>query len=231
MSIIREYFNFYYGVIIFLRGSFHFILTRNIQKQDQIIQTYFSKMQKLWKLTIEVSGQEYVDPSESYVIVGNHQSLMDIPVVYASVPVSIRMAAKAELFKIPVFGYVIRHGNFIPIERNNSRKAISSLTKANELFQNNISLFMSPEGTRSKDGKLLPFKKGPFVLAIEHKKKILPVVIQNTRHVVVKGSLRIKSNQIVQVKILPAVDASELTYQDRDRLTKKVEALFKNEMG
>lgn len=230
MSVIREYYNFFGAVAIFLRGSFHFIRTRDIKKQDQIIERYFQKMKNLWGLSVEISGLETVDKNDVFVIISNHQSLMDIPVLYHSLPLSIRMAAKAELFKIPVFGYVLNHGNFIPIHRNNSKKAISNLTKATELFNKNTCIFMAPEGTRSKDGELLPFKKGPFVLAIDHEKKILPVVISGTKEVVVKGSIRIKSNQKVQVTILPAIDTKGLNYDDRSELTERAQRMFQDEL-
>ncbi len=230
MNKITEYLNFYRAILIFLKGSFFFYQTKDIEKQNKIIHDSLGDMIRLWNLKVTVEGAENIPGNQQFIVIANHQSLMDIPVLFESLPISMRMVAKAELFRIPVFGWTLRHGYFIPIQRNNTKAAVESLSSAVKLFEKNTSIFMAPEGTRSKDGKLLPFKKGPFVLAIEQKKNILPVVIFDTKDVIVKGSTRIKSNQHVHIKILPVIETQNFTYDKRGELTELAYNIMKKEL-
>jgi len=206
------------GVCLLMMYGIRFLFARNSADQEETIRTFFNRMVRFWKLNVTVEGAENADPSRQYVIIANHQSQMDIPVLYHTIPVPMRMAAKHQLFRIPFFGYFLRHGGFIPVYRGDKSAAIKSLAQAKALFGKGLSVFIAPEGTRSKTGEFLPFKKGAFVMAIEHQKPILPIVLIGTRDVVKRGSLKVYPEFPVRVKILPPIPVEGLTYSDRDQL-------------
>ena len=106
------------------------------------------------------------EKNQPYILMSNHVSLYDIPIIYLSAPGTIRMIAKKELFKIPLFGLSMKRNEVISINRSNKESAIKSLESAKNKMKKGIVLWMAPEGTRSKNGELLAFKKGVFVLAI-----------------------------------------------------------------
>lgn len=216
---LKAKFQFIKGVFYLLRYGVPYLFTNDIEKQNAIIRHFFPMLIRKWKVTIDVKGTEFVEVSKSYIIVSNHSSLMDIPTLYASVPIPMRMAAKSELFKVPIFGRLLRHGHFIPIVRDNSTAAIHALKEATFLFDHQTSIFMAPEGTRSKTGELLPFKKGPFVFAIENQKDILPVVIIGAQSVVPNGKLEIHGNKTIKVRILQPISVQGKTYEERETLS------------
>src|SRR5210317_685359 len=120
-----------------------------------------------------------------------HQSNFDIPVLLGRLPVQFRWLAKAELFKIPIFGRGMRGCGYISIDRSNRKSAFQSLAEAATKIRNGVSVLIFPEGTRSRDGKILPFKKGGFVLSVDAGVPIVPIVIYNTGSIMPKGRLRI----------------------------------------
>lgn len=173
------------------------------------------------KVTVE--GKKNIDPATPYVFISNHQSTMDIPVCVASIPSSLRMLAKKELFRVPIFGWAIRVGGFIKIDRENREKAIDSLNHAAErLKKEDISPLVYAEGTRSPDGKIHPFKKGGFVLAINSGRQIVPVTIKGTNKIMPKNSYTIFSGH-VHLHIGKPIDTSEFDFSSRDDLVKKVQ--------
>lgn len=204
------------------RRGWSFILTNNLVSQNRIIHEFFDEMIGYWGIQVTVEGLEHIEKNRVYMIVANHQSQMDIPVVFYSIPVPFRIAAKDKLFRIPVFGRFLHHGKFIPIFRGNSKAAIRALELTREIIKQGVSMFIFPEGTRSADGNLLPFKKGAFVLAIDHQLDILPVVISGTHQVMKKGSIHIDPSHPVRVRILPPVSVAGKTYDDRDQINQQV---------
>jgi 1-acyl-sn-glycerol-3-phosphate acyltransferase len=142
-------------------------------------------------LTLDVRGADQVDWARAYVIMTNHQSYFDIPVVVVAVPGSVRFIAKKELFRIPVFGPAMKAAGIISIDRQDRERAIESLKRAEDEIHAGINIWIAPEGTRSRDGKLGPLKKGGFVLALETGAPILPAAIDGTRDAMPRGgSLR-----------------------------------------
>jgi len=121
-----------------------------------------------------VTGKEYICPDKSYLIMGNHQSLFDIFVVPAAIPICFVGVEAAYHFSIPVWGYLIRRWGCIPIERNNLKKAVSSLETAKKTLLSGMNIGILPEGHRTRTGKIGPFKKGPFYLAKGAHADILP---------------------------------------------------------
>jgi 1-acyl-sn-glycerol-3-phosphate acyltransferase len=130
-------------------------------------------------------------PSGPLIFASNHESAIDIWVLLARLPRSIRFVAKQELFRIPVFGWYLRLGGHVPVDRFNHARAVESLRHAAELVRAGTSLIVFPEGTRSFDGRILPFKKGPFVVAKEAGVPVVPVAIS--------GTGRINPKQIIAV--------------------------------
>lgn len=167
---------------------------------------------------LKVSGLENIDKTSSYVVIGNHQSHIDIPAVTVALPIPLRIISKKELFKIPIFGWGMKAIGIVSIDRFNKIKSIETLQQTEQILQkHHISILAFPEGTRSPDGKIHPFKKGPFVLAINTGKPILPVSVSGTRKILPKGKIMIHSGK-VKVVIHPAISVSGKTLNDRHAL-------------
>ncbi len=177
----------------------------------------------LWAccIPIQMKGSENIDPTRSCIYMSNHQSNFDIPVLLSKLPVQFRWLAKAELFKIPIFGRGMRGAGYISIDRSNRKSAFHSLTRAAESIRNGTSVLIFPEGTRSRDGRLQPFKKGGFVLAVDAGVPIVPIIIQGTDAMMPKGSLLIR-RQTVCVEIKPPIQASDYNRHTKDALMEKV---------
>lgn len=150
------------------------------------------------------------------VFVSNHVSWFDIFALMAILP-RYRFVAKAELFRIPLFGPAARRAGTIPIERENRKAAFQSYEEAARGIRDGASVVVCPEGTRGESYALRPFKKGPFVLAIAAAAPVVPVVVHGTREVQPKGSNRIRA-AAVHVHFLDEIPTTGLTYEARDQL-------------
>jgi 1-acyl-sn-glycerol-3-phosphate acyltransferase len=142
--------------------------------------------------TVRVAGLEHVGREAPQIFAANHQSLVDIMALAAHLPVQFGFVAKAELFKIPFLGWHMRRAGYIPIVRENPRLAARTLLEAADQVRAGTNILIFPEGTRSPDGTLLPFKVGGFLLAAKAGVPIVPVGIAGTRDVVPKKSLRVR---------------------------------------
>jgi 1-acyl-sn-glycerol-3-phosphate acyltransferase len=157
-------------------------------------------------IELHVRGREHLRLNQTYLVMSNHQSLYDIPVLFQVVGPNIRMITKRELFRVPVFGNALAAGGFISIDRSNRMAAIRSLDRARELLAGGTHVWISPEGTRSLTGQLLPFKKGAFYLALEALLPILPVTLRGTRNALPARGLRSTDGVRVDVTIHPNLD-------------------------
>lgn len=137
-----------------------------------------------------------LDPRRGYVFMANHQSMYDIPALIAGMPGEVRFMAKKGLFKIPVFGWALSAGGFIPVDRGNRKAAVETYQAAIASLRRGKSILIFPEQTRSVDGLLLPFKRGGVVIALETGFPIVPVGIRGTRDVRPKGSLKIVPGEV-----------------------------------
>jgi len=163
-------------------------------------------------------------PAEPSVITPNHASHFDIAALLGWLPGQNRFAAKKELFGEPVLGLVMRTLGMIPIDRENPAESIELLKKIERRGSGAFSLIIFPEGTRSDDGRMRPFKKGAFTLAIQLRRSIVPIAIHGSSGVMPKGKyLSIRPGTVV-VEVLPAIDTAGLGHDDRDRLRARVEA-------
>ncbi len=177
------------------------------------------------RVDLETSGKEHLIAGESYVVMSNHQSHFDIPVVFQALGIPVRMVAKHELFGIPVMGPAMRYAGFVEVDRARHTRAVRSLEAARARMQRDgTSVWIAPEGTRSLDGKLGRFKRGGFHMAIDAGLRILPVTIDGSMRVHRSGDKEVHKGQTVKVAIHPPIDSQSFGRQRSDELMKAVRA-------
>lgn len=159
----------------------------------------------------------HLDPTRPSVYVANHQSQFDIPALALAMKSDFRMVSKRELLYIPVFGWALWFAGFVFIDRADRAKAIRSLDRTARMIRKGTSIVVFAEGTRSPDGRLLPFKKGGFILALQMGIPVVPVSIRGGHEVLPKGSLRIRPGTIDVVFGEP-VPTSSFTLESKDAL-------------
>ena len=178
------------------------------------------------RIKVTVNGLANIDPTQSYVYMSNHQSNFDIPVLLAYLPVQFRWLAKAELFKIPIFGRAMRGAGYVKIDRFNQEAAFESLNEAARKMKNGVSVMIFPEGTRSRDGNIRSFKKGGFIMALDAAVPIVPVVLKGTWTIMDKSSLRINTGE-VSLNIETPIATTDFTRENKDDLIKSVRAVIR----
>jgi 1-acyl-sn-glycerol-3-phosphate acyltransferase len=155
---------------------------------------------------IEVDGSELIPRDQPVIFMSNHQGNFDILALFQAIPIRFNWLAKEELFKIPLFGRSMQSAGYIPINRGDGRDSLKSLDRAAELVRGGTSIAIFPEGTRSNDGRLLPFKRGGFILASKAGVPIIPVSISGSMKInppnnifcILPGVIRIKFSPPVQ---------------------------------
>ncbi len=157
-----------------------------------------------------------------HIFVGNHSSWFDVFAMAAHLR-WVKFVAKAELLKLPIFGPAMRYAGMIPIERSNQARARASIDQAGEEIARGASVILFPEGTRGRDYRLRPFKKGAFVLAIETQAPIVPVAIHGTFEIQPKGAVLIRPGRI-DLHFLPPIETMGVSYDDRNALAEKARA-------
>lgn len=168
----------------------------------------------------EITGLENVPGGRPCIFMCNHVSNLDPPVVLPLLPGRSSVLLKKELMRIPILGRAMRMGQFVPVERGGKRDAAqTSVIAAGEALASGLNILVFPEGTRSRDGRLAAFKKGPFFLAMETKAPVVPVVISGTQEMMRKGSMVILPGT-ARIKLLPAIEPSE--FQTREELLRAV---------
>jgi 1-acyl-sn-glycerol-3-phosphate acyltransferase len=178
------------------------------------------------RVHVSVKGLSNIEPDKSYVYMANHQSNFDIPVLLGYLPVQFRWLAKAELFKIPVFGRAMLGAGYVKIDRFNRQSAFASINKAARRMKDGVSVMIFPEGTRSKDGSIRQFKKGGFVMAIKSGVPIIPVVIRGTWPIMAKSSLRINRGD-VEMEIAKPIDTSGYSMETKEELMDRVRTVIR----
>ncbi len=152
---------------------------------------------RLAGVSTRVEGFEQLDPAGTYIFMANHASNLDPPVITPLLGRRVFILAKQELFRIPIFGYAMRRARFVAVNRTDRRSAIDSIRQAVSTLHSGLGLLVFPEGTRSRDGKLLPFKKGPFHLAMEAGVPVVPITIVGSHDAWPKGKLRLRAMELV----------------------------------
>lgn len=171
-------------------------------------------------IRIEVTGLENVPAGRPCLFMSNHVSNLDPPVVLPALPRRCSVLLKKELMSIPILGKAMQLGQFVPVERGGKRDAAqASVTAAAETLRSGLDIMVYPEGTRSRDGRLQAFKKGPFYLAMETKAPVVPIAISGTETMMKKGSWAITPG-VARVQILPPIEPSG--YATREDLLRAV---------
>jgi 1-acyl-sn-glycerol-3-phosphate acyltransferase len=155
-------------------------------------------------IRLDVQGRWHV-PEGPCLLVVNHQSLFDIPTLFLAVPGRTRFVAKQSLFRIPFLGWAMRASGCIPIDRGNRARAVRSLMHAAHRVRGGTSVVLFAEGTRSRDGRLAPFKKGGFHLALQAGVPVVPIAISGSFRRLAPGTLRVRPGTVA-VRIAPPLD-------------------------
>jgi 1-acyl-sn-glycerol-3-phosphate acyltransferase len=167
-------------------------------------------------IKIEMTGLENVPPGRSCIFMSNHVSNLDPPVVLPLLPGRSSVLLKKELMNIPILGRAMRMAKFVPVERGHRRDAAqASVEAAADALRSGLHILVYPEGTRSRDGRLSTFKKGPFFLAMETQAPIVPIALSGTQTMMHKGSNAIVPG-LARIQMLPAVEPSK--YETREEL-------------
>jgi len=195
-----------------------------LQRYSIVWAMFYFWVNPFWK--IDFTGKENIRKGQAYIIISNHQSAMDIALLYR-LWMHFKWVAKREIFRIPVIGWNLWLNRHIAIDRNSIKGALKMMKEAETHLKMGSSVLIFPEGTRSADGSIKRFKDGAFVLAQKTGFPILPVVINGTREVVSKESIRIKGRQRLSLQVLPEISPDyyngksifELTAEMQQRIT------------
>jgi len=163
---------------------------------------------KLFGISVEVIGRENYNSDQNYLLVSNHAGMADIPLILGNIAINLRFLAKEELGKIPIFGWTLKLAGYVMIKRGQNRDALKSLLAASNVLKKGRSVHIFPEGTRSFDGKLLPFKRGAFLVAEKGGVSVLPVTIIGSHLITPKKSLKINKGKI-RIIIAPPIPPSQ----------------------
>lgn len=223
-------------IVHFFRGLFVLILTpiltfitsflallfllvfRGSPEKAQLLPRYLGRIVlAVSGVKVTVNGMENLEMGRSYIFASNHQSQFDIFSMQGCFKFDFRWMAKKELFQVPLFGQAMRLAGYIPVDRSHGRKAMKSLIEAAERIAAGTSVIIFPEGTRSRDGKLHPFKTGGMVLALKSGVPVVPVAIKGTYEILPKGSLFAKPGNVT-INVGKPVDTSKYTMKQKQEL-------------
>lgn len=174
---------------------------------------------RLAGVRVKAVGLDKLDPARSYIFMSNHTSNIDPPLLMPLIPKRTSIMAKKELFTYPLLGKLMKFGSLVPVDRGNRDAGIAAVRAASEVIRGGVNMTIYVEGKRSFDGKLLPFKKGPFYLAEETGVPIVPVTIVGTHYVMPKGRFAIKPGDVTVI-FHDAIEPAD--FGSRDCLMEKV---------
>jgi len=178
-----------------------------------------TRVNPTWNIT--VGGEHIENPRTPYVVVSNHQSNADIPVI-SRLPWEMKWVAKAELFKVPFVGWMMRMASDMPVNRGAKASRAKVLVYARGYLQKRCSVMFFPEGTRSRDGRVYDFNDGAFLLAIKEQVPVLPLVIDGTINALPKHDWKYGETQTIRLEVLPPVSTEGLKAGDTQVLRARV---------
>jgi 1-acyl-sn-glycerol-3-phosphate acyltransferase len=183
-----------------------------------------TKMSPFWKVIVE--GKEKLDPDQPYIIIPNHQSLLDI-VFFNMLRHRLRWVSKIEIFRVPLVGWEMKMVKYIELIRGNKASVIRMMDKCVESLQDGISVVIFPEGTRSLTGAIGKFKTGAFQLAVKTDKPLLPVLIDGTGEIMPKkGGVIFRSRRTVRIRVLDPIFPGQFGTGDPEELASRVQGLM-----
>jgi 1-acyl-sn-glycerol-3-phosphate acyltransferase len=168
-----------------------------------------------------VAGHEHLQTGRAVVFCSNHQSNIDPPILFQTLHPRLHVLFKRELTKLPLLGRAFQIGGFVPIDRASREQSMAAIDQAAESLRQGNSFLTFPEGTRSRTGALLPFKRGPFLMALKAQVPVVPVAIQGGTASMRKGSPIVRPT-VVSVRIGEPVDTKGMDISDRERLADEV---------
>lgn len=217
---------------LFLIDFIVWLLTFWFDKRTWILHRYsivwalfYVWINPLWKL--DVKGRKNIKKGKMYVIISNHQSALDIVVLYG-IRTHFKWIAKRELFKVPVVGWNLLLNRHIPVDRNSSRSAVAMMQKAVDHIKQGSSILVFPEGTRSIDGEIKRFKDGAFLIAKRAEVAILPVVINGTLETLPKSGM-VGGRQIFTIRVLPEIPFDSFKDKSATEIAKEMQQLITEE--
>lgn len=172
---------------------------------------------------VQVTGLEHVDFTKPHVFVVNHQSMIDIPALFLALPVNLHFVAKKELFSVPFLGWYMKAAGMIPVDRRNGPEAVDTLKRAAATVAAGASVLAFAEGTRSRTGTILPFKKGAFMLALQAQVPVVPVAIEGARKALPPDGFAVRPEEI-RVRVGEPIATAGLGPADRDALIARAHA-------
>jgi 1-acyl-sn-glycerol-3-phosphate acyltransferase len=176
-----------------------------------------------WRIL--VSGREHVNPNQVYVVVSNHQSFADIPVL-SYLKLDTKWLGKAEVWRLPLMNWMLRWAGDVPIDRDSRREGAKAMLQCARYLRQRCSVVFFPEGTRSPDGRVLPFNEGPFHLAIRERVPILPLVVDGSGAALPRNSFLFGKPQDIHLRILEPVPVDGWTIKQvpalRDAVRQKI---------
>jgi 1-acyl-sn-glycerol-3-phosphate acyltransferase len=189
---------------------------------------------KLWirgsGIQVKVSGKENLEENKSYIFVANHRSYIDTTALFAYAGKRIGLIAKKEVLKVPVLGRGMTFIKFVAIDRSNPQRALQTMEKVRETVDSGYSFGIFAEGTRAMPGELLPFKKGPFHLALQTGAAIIPVTIKNTDYLMGKKT-GVVNPGTMEIVLLPAIETKGLSEDELPELLRKTREAIAEELG
>lgn len=187
-----------------------------------------SRVNPNWQVQIESPVD--INDREPYVMVCNHLSQADIPVI-SNLPWEMKWVAKKELFDLPVLGWMLRMAGDIAVDRRALDRKEATFEQASFYLENNCSVIFFPEGTRSRTGKLNHFARGAFELAIREQVPVLPLVVDGTQNALPKKSWRFGPRNNIRLKVLQPIPTHHLSPENRDELTDEVRFSILNQLS
>ncbi|MEM8599390.1 MAG: lysophospholipid acyltransferase family protein [Bacteroidota bacterium] len=206
-------------VRLFDRSPIHYRTGRTFRRMG----SWMTRVNPAWR--IQISGDFPKDPRNPYVVVSNHQSNADVPLV-SRLPWEMKWIGKKELFDIPIVGWLMKLSDDIEVDRKDPRSRASVLTRAKDVLDQRCSVMFFPEGTRSKDGRVKAFYDGAFRLAIKAQVPILPVALDGTTDALPKHDWKFGKPSEVYLKVLPAIPTKGLTKDDVSALRDRVRTMI-----
>ncbi|HVR44998.1 MAG TPA: lysophospholipid acyltransferase family protein [Thermoanaerobaculia bacterium] len=197
---------------------------------DRLIRLWARIIVRAAGLDLSAEGAGRLDPSRRYIVVANHGSYLDIPVLFVAIPQPLRFLAKKSLFSIPIFGWGLRAAGFVPVDRKNRSRAIASFDQAAGRIQKGNSIVVFPEEGRSRDGSMRPFQRGAFLLALKSGLPLVPVAIIGTFDALPPARLSLRPGP-VHVRVGEPIETRGLSIRQKDELMQTTRGRIEQMIG